>query len=362
MPNSPGTKSQAAERSGAIALWRGVLVVAILGTMGLGVYLRWVLAERLSLSLPFGYFRHAHSHLGYFGLLFPLAWLGWKQAGVELISRRALILYAGFTVLASIGFIRAGYGPIAIAGCTAVSGFWLWSLRPLLTRIKRMQDPLGAVPFGVVLSLACVPPIAIFLRKDPQLAQGFVSTFLSGLLLMVVIPSCLAGSRARVGPGPWPLLLVSGVLGSAYLGVMPHWSCGLGLLVYAGLLGVGSRSAQVPTHVRMAWWVVAAGLTAMALGLVPNVRPVALGAIHFLVLGPVLSSLAPLWLPKDPPAWAWYLGHAGWGTMSMALVAQAFGGDARTWLIAAVGGTATLLWWLVVLAWQLQPSPRRADS
>jgi len=316
----------------------------------MGVWMRWALAGTLALGLPFEDLRHAHSHLGYFGLLFPLAWMGWKHAGARTPSARALVLYALSTVLATVGFIHAGYGPIAIAGSTAVGAGWVWSAWPLLPRMKQWHDPLGAVPLGLVLSLACVPPVAINLRTDPELAHGFVTTFLAGLLLVVIVPSVLAS--ARVSVGPWPALLLTGSLASLALGVLPNMPTRVGLLAYAALLLAPAYTARLAAHIRACWLGVSLGIAALALGLLPNIRPVALGAIHFLVLGPVLAVLMRHVLRRNPPSWAWWLGHGLWGSMSAALVAQAFTAAAWTWTLAAAGGTGTLLWWAVVGAAQ----------
>lgn len=323
------------------------LAVAVLGTLAAGVWMRWSLAGRVALSLPFENLRHAHSHLGYFGMLFPLAWLGWKAAGVRTPGRGWMVFYAVSTAVATAGFVVGGYGPVAIAGSTAVSVVWLWSLGPLRTHMKRWRDPLGAVPLGLLLSLACVPPVAIHLRTDPDLAHAFVSTFLSGLLFVVVVPSVLAG--ARVSAGPWPGLLLTGALGALALGVSPTWPARLGLAGFAALLTAPVASKTLPLHTRASWLGVVVGIVALALGLLPNTRPVALGAVHFLILGPVMAVLAPRALQVDPPAWAWWLGHALWGSMSAALVAQAFVSGAWTWTAAALGGTGTLLWWAAAI-------------
>jgi hypothetical protein len=325
----------------------------LLATMLLGAWMRWALAGTLSLPLPFTHLRHAHSHLGYFGLLFPLAWLGWQAAGARAPGRWAMLGYGLSTALAFAGFLHDGYGAVAIVGCTLVAGFWLWSSGALLSRMRQLHDPLGAVPMGILASLACVPPIAATLRSDPALAHGFVSTFLSGLLLMVIIPSTLAASR--VSPGPWPLLFTASALGSAFLGVAPSAATRAGLLLYAALLLAPMRSRRVDTHLRALWGLVAAGLGAMACDVLPNTRPVALGAIHFLVLGPVLASLSTLWLPRSPPRWAWWLGHAFLSTMSASLVLQAFVPTTWTWTVAALGGTGVLVWWSVVLLAQGTP-------
>ncbi|MEM9070092.1 MAG: hypothetical protein AAGE52_16415 [Myxococcota bacterium] len=336
------------------------IAAALIAAMAIGAWLRWSLAGVVELSLPFSHLRHAHSHLGYFGLLFPLAWLGWDAAGARTLGRTAWWIYGVATVVACVGFVRSGYGIIAIVGSTIVGGYWLWSAIALLPRMKRLRDPLGGVPIGVVASLACVPPIAMTLRSDPALAHGFVATFLSGLLLLVVVPSALASQR--ISPGPWPAFLLTGSLGALFLGVAPNVVTRGALLAYAGLLAIPAALPRLATHLRVVWGAVAFGLAAMALGAVPNVRPVALGATHFLILGPVLATLSLVWLPRTPPAWAWWVGHACWGGMSAALVLQAFTSASWTWAAAAAGGTGTLVWWAVVLAYQRNGEPdERSD-
>jgi len=355
-PRAEPVTTQPAAPEPRSAPWRAIVAVSLAGTMLVGVWLRWALAGSVPLALPFAHLRHAHSHLGYFGLLFPIAWIGWRAAGAPVPGRRTLIAYALCTAVACVGFLHGGYGPVAIAGSTLVAAFWLWSARGILGRLKKLRDPLGAVPLGIVASLACVPPIALTLRTSPALAHGFVTTFLSGLLLVVIIPSVFAGRR--ISPGPWPFFLATGCLGALSLGVAPNAVTRLGLLAFAGLMLAPVLSSRLELHARAAWALVGLGLGAMAVGLVPNVRPVALGAIHFLILGPVLGSLAPLWLQTPPPTWAWWLGHASWGAMSAALVLQAFVASPATWTVAALGGTATLLWWALVLAqsWVRRPA------
>lgn len=331
---------------------RGLPVLALAVTLGLGVWMRWALAGHAALALPFDHLRHAHSHAGAFGVLFPLAWLGWRAAGAPAPGPRAQLVYALATMISVLGFLRAGYGPIAIAGSTAVAAVWLISAWRIRGRMSSLWDPLGGVPLGVVLALACVPPIAWFLRRDPDLAHGFVGAFLSGLLLLVVVPSALAGRG--VSAGPWPLTLAAGALGALALGPWPSWPGRLGLAFTATAL-MGLARSDLPTHLRLTWVAAGVGLAALAAGVVPNNRPVGLGAIHFLVLGPILGTLAPRWLPRELPTTAWWIGHALAGGMGLALVAQGMGLDLgiSTWTASAVFGTGTATWWGGVGVWAL---------
>ena len=343
---------------------------ALLVTVVLGVWLRWALAGIVSLPAPFPHLRHAHSHMGYFGVLFPLAWIGWRQAGAVPPGSKAMLVYGFATVAAFVGFILAGYGPLAIVGCTLVAAVWLqgaWSLVPRMWPLTS-RDTLAVVPLGVIMALACVPPIAIYLRRDPALAQGLVSTFLASLLFVVIVPSALAA--ARVSTSPWPLWFLTGASGALFMGLTPNVATRLGLLGYAFLLGAPVFSPRLALHARAAWLAVVVGLVSLAMGLLPNNRPVAIGAIHFLILGPVLGTLAPSWLGREDTSSAptrqspsrttrlrpapisdgyWWVGHLSWGTMSFALVAQGLGAGRWTTFVAAMGGTASALWWVGAL-------------
>lgn len=332
--------------------FRALLGVSLMGAMLVGVWMRWALTGAVTLSWPVQQLRHVHSHLGYYGLLLPLAWLGWGATGARVPGRAALLAYAVAVAVAFVGFLRSGYGPVAIAASTVVAGFWLWSAFGLLDRLRRWEDPLGMVPLGVVASLSCVPPIALHLRTQPELAHAFVSTFLSGLLFLVIIPSAL--SARRISPGPWPVFLLFGALAALQLGVAPHPIPRAGLLAYAGMLLAPALSRRLEAHVRLPWGLVVLGLGGLALGLLPNTRPVILGATHFLIFGPVLTTLSPIWLRRPPSAPAWWCGHLAWGSMSGVLALQAFVSSPWTWTVAALGGTATLSWWAVVLLFQLK--------
>ncbi len=235
-----------------------------------------------------------------------------------------------------------------------VAIYWLVSAKPLLGRMRLWRDPLGGIPLGLVASLACVPPIALTLRSNPELAHGLVSTFLSGLLFLVIAPAALAAREVHMPP--WPLWLTAGALGASFLGFAPNALTQVGLLGFGLLLLAPVLAADMPLHLRGVWLGVAGGVIALAVELLPNTHSVALGAIHFLILGPVICSLAPRWLRRQPPVWLWSLGHVLWGSMSFALVMQAFVDGAWTWKMAAYAGSGIALWWSGVLVWSLRSS------
>jgi hypothetical protein len=335
------------------------IATALAGTLLLGVWLRWALAGTLPIWGDFGHIRHGHSHLGYFGVLFPLAWLGWRSVGAPVPGGRALRVYGLATAVAFAGFLRAGYGVEAIAGSTVVGGIWLISAWRLRRHVLVPDDALAPVLPGVILAELCIPFIAVTLDSSPTQAEGWVATFLALLLLMVLVPSSLAVRGVRL-PGA-PLFGLAGALGAAALGAWPGVLPRVGLGLYAvWLLRIALVAPRLPLHLRSAWAAVGLGLGGVAVAILPNVRPVAIGAIHFMILGPVVASLAPTVLRRAPvPEPAWWLGHGLVALLSVPLVLQGMGAGAWTLTASALGGTGVLAWWAWVLWLQLRASHDR---
>ncbi|MCA9642536.1 MAG: hypothetical protein KC492_17675 [Myxococcales bacterium] len=332
-----------------------LLAFALLTTVVLGVWLRWFLAGTLALPMSFTHLRHAHSHLGYFGLLFPLAWIAWRRLGAPAPQGRALAVYATATLLAFVGFLRAGYGPEAIVGSTVVGAVWLGSAWRTRAHLRSRDHPLAPILPGVIVAEACIPPIAILLRRQPDVAAAFVATFLAALLFAVLVPSALAACDARLGS--WPLFFGGAIAASAAIGVWDSPLTRVGMSVYALMLGRIAWRMHAPISLRGAWGAVSVGVLAMALGILPNVRPVAIGAIHFMILGPVLASLAPHWLRWNPPEPVWLLSHGSVAVLAGALVAQGLGFGSWTAVGAALGGSGVALFWVLLIgsSWLLGP-------
>ncbi len=322
------------------------IALSLLLTVFAGATMRWVLAGALVMPLDFARVRHAHAHLAYYGLLIPVAWTAWQARGLSLPSPWTGGVYGVAVLLSVVGFLRAGYAPEAIMGSTVVGAVWLSSGWRTRGRLRDLQDPLGGMLPGMALALACVLFVARFTRAAPALGQAWVATFLAALLFLVVVPTALGLLKVR---RPWPALLGAGTLGSLALGVWPHPVAQLGLALY-GLLVLPVRWAEHPLHLRAMWTALGLGVMGMAAGLLPNTRPVVIGAIHFTALSVALPSFASLaGLPRD--GWGWWIHHGAVGLLCAPIVWQAFGGGAWTWTTAAVGGTVVALEALAVVVW-----------
>ena len=320
------------------------LALAALTTMALGVVMRWAMAAGLELPVPFKQVRHAHSHLGYYALLFPLSWLVWVTLGERPPRRWLRWVYGTASVAAAVGFLRAGYGPLAIAGSTVVGLLWVASGWRLRGRLRRWDDPMGSVPVGTTVAMLVVPMVAVTLRRDPVLANALVASFLATMLLLVFVPSALRAGQVSLGP--WPLLVGLGLLSAAALGPWPLVVTRAGLLGYGVLLGERVlRSGRLDGPTRGGWLVVAAGSVVLALGGPALLRrDVAVASLHFLVLGPLLVSFAHRFVEGfGARLAAAAIGAAG--AMSLAIVAAGYGGGRwASWASALLGTVVLLLW------------------
>lgn len=339
--------------------------IGLISTLLLGLWLRWYLAG-VGVPLPTGTtysnLRHAHSHLGYYAVLVPLAWLAAEaSSGRKILGRQAMWFYAGSILIATVGFLQAGYGLLGIIGSTAVSLFWLVAAWRIASRARAPDDPLVAVLPGTLLSLLCIPLIASSLRSNPAFAASAVQSFLTILLFLVIAPGAVAalGLRQRWGWGT----VATGAMAALSLGLWPSAATRIGLALHAcywldTAWRIEARVFAVP------WYAGAIGLLAVAAGVVPLSHDVAIGAIHFLILGPFLSALAHHRVSPRLPAHAWWWHHGGTALLAGPLVLRGLTvADTRwTGIASAIGGSLIVSWWLVVLVRPSLPSARGVES
>ena len=276
--------------------------LVLLMTCLLGVLMRWKLTGVVGLrSLNFIHWRHAHSHLGYFGVVFPVLWLMWFQLSRNLPSRRWLQLYAFAVPLSTFGFLRAGYGVEAIAGSTAVLVVWWVSAWQQRQSLRTLRSWLAIVPVGIVIATFCILMIAMTSRRAPAQAKLWVQTFLSLFLLTVVLPVWM--ERWRWPSPPWFLWVLAAVHAALFLGIGQGWG-GMGWgLIAMGLWSLWSLSRPNATPMDLQFWWAGWALGAVLLGmkLLPNTHVVAIAGLHYALLGPFVLSALSLWSPAPLP-------------------------------------------------------------
>jgi hypothetical protein len=271
-------------------------------SLGLGVLLGAMLRGLFAgVPLPFGRFvelRHAHSHLGYYGVLIPLVWWAWAQGGPRPPGPLTTAVYGGAVLVATVGFAREGYGFTAIVASTVVLAIWLgsaWRAAPQLLALRSWWGP--ATP-SIVGSAVAIPLVAVYFQRDPALASELVQLFLTLLLFGLVVPAALAH---RGAPAPLSPLWLAGTVGAALaLGPWPRLpALALTALLGAQILWAGGRSAS-PWDLRALWGLLGLGLMAFGLGQVDESHALAVAGLHLAILGPVLVSLGRPISPRGP--------------------------------------------------------------
>lgn len=316
-------------------------LVSLLLTVALGAWMRGMLAGWLPGLEGLKLVHEAHSHLGWYGVVFPLAWLAWGRLGVPVPGPRWMLAYAGSVGVATWAFGREGYGFMAIVASTWALLTWLgWAFQ---LRAERGWAWL-AIP-AILGAAAAIPGVAATIGGDPAFAQELVQGFMTLFLLGVALPAALASQEAPAPPR-WAWTL--GLLGAAAaFGPFPLWPARLAAVGLALLLGRAGLSSRSSWDLRGLWVLVAAGIGLVGGGQVEETRPIAIAGLHLAILGPVLWALsAPVRV--EPPA-AVRLGYFGLLGLLSAGVAGLLGPQSAA--AAALGGAGVAIsWWLLVAA------------
>lgn len=273
-----------------------VMILFLLGTAVCGLILRLQMA-----GVDFGAaasldWRRAHSHLGYYGFLFPAAWLCWAAAGRWAPVGKWFGFYAVLVVASFAGFLAQGYGLLATVSSSLVLAVWLcfaWKNRAI-PGIRR-GSLLNAVPLNVLFAACCIPVIALVSSRSPAHLIPVVRMFMTILMLGVFVPSILSAFALRsTVPILWVILpLLSAVDAAGFSpGAVPRaGTIGYGVLLAISVLGVPRPSSALPFWLAGHWLFLAGGLVLHGLGFFPKSQPVVIAGLHFLVLGPILLSL-----------------------------------------------------------------------
>ncbi len=284
-----------------------VVAISLVIGLSIGVIMRFMLAGYV-FDLPFAFMRHAHTHVGYYGILFPFVWILWHKRDGLIPGQRMLVVYTILLITSVYGFSVGGYNLPAIIGSTGVLLLWLgnaWQRRYQL-REKKLES---WVSLGILGTAICIPPVAVFIQKQPDVARMFLRTFMSLLLLSVMAPAALAPHLRQPEPPAknehatisldgrvWFLL---SLLTAAYAGIYPHAvlsvaPVALGTMIAVAIVRYGSCSGLL----KFLWLGFAMGLAAMP-WLVH--QPVfAIAGLHYTILGPLLLSYAYASLPVKP--------------------------------------------------------------
>ncbi len=175
-----------------------------------GVILRLQLAGAASFLETLD-IRRSHSHLGFYGFLFPMLWSYIKESSDWVPGNKIKFFYVMLLVTSSISFAVSGYNVISHIASFIILLFWIY----FATRMLRTREGfLKAVPISIYLSAVAVFSImgSIYLYGDSaprfELARLFLIVLLFGVFGSLII------HKIAIRP-PNILFWLAGATGSA---------------------------------------------------------------------------------------------------------------------------------------------------
>lgn len=317
-------------------------------TVALGLILRWQFAGYVVPGLGDVELRRVHSHIGFYGLLFPLAWIHMKYLGAWVPGRRCLALYILMCLISLIAFPLQGYGPISIFSSTVVLGIWLlFALKNLRTRETWMKP----IAPSIFISAFMIVGVAVLSKNQPELSLRMARGFLSLLLFGVFIPVALRTMSCRSSqPYLW---LAASVMTSFYLtGVVESQVLAAGPL-YIGVDLACSVWGNPRRHLSLLWLAFGLSLVLTVVSVLPHNHSFGIAGVHFLILGPLLMTYANELLDLERQLILTGIYKLGLGGMLLGIVLHQP-------LLTALGGSVLTVSAFTVLAWRSKksaPSP-----
>ncbi|MBL7543156.1 MAG: hypothetical protein JNL11_05035 [Bdellovibrionaceae bacterium] len=235
--------------------------------------------------------RQAHTHLGYYGFLIPMAW--------HLLSDRNFWVPTGAwekgykisVVIAVCGFFIAGYGPVAHAFSFLVLMVWLsFAIKNIKFHPPVRKSWLASVPVGIIgatVALALVVVSAVL--KQPDVSKRFVRAFLTVLAYAVILPVAID----KLGHAKRPAWLwVLGTIGLAVfvmdLDYSNYFFWGPVLMSVLLLEGVFNKKNRGRGDLYLG--LLSVGLFFFGTTFLKNTHFTVVAGMHFLIFGPLVSN------------------------------------------------------------------------
>ncbi|MCM2282651.1 MAG: hypothetical protein NDI61_12480 [Bdellovibrionaceae bacterium] len=282
------------------------IAILLIATMALGLAYRLQISQPpqlAGLGLDWLYaldLRRSHSHLGFYGVLFPIAWFLWRGTQAWVPNGKWLTLYMWLSGASALVFLLQGYSAAAITLSSLILIYWiLFAIRNRSLRGLLKRHWIAPVAPSIALVTVMIGAVAILTRPQPHLANSLARAFLALLLFGVFIPAGLKVISRRP-PLSWPWLIASTlaafdlteILTTKWAGLGLAW-CGLEIL-RATLAPVSDPSgdASMDRRLQLMWGLLAISFMLLGTSLVPISHFISIAGLHFLILGPLLTTFA----------------------------------------------------------------------
>lgn len=251
--------------------------------------------------------RRAHSHLGYYGVLFPMAWMALASAKWNVPLNRSFVFYSLIVIASFIGFLWKGYGLLSIVASTIVLVIWIifvWQNRIYINFLKGSW--IHSIPISIILSACLIPIVAVKSGDGSGVARNIAETFLALLMFGVFVPSILhRGITSSPSSKMWTLACITASIDISNL--FETWVFGIGtvflgfLLIQALFVEFFQKAKKIPLRLLLYWAGFSISLILVGLRIFPQTHMTAIAGIHFLILGPILLSFFKIHLNRKFP-------------------------------------------------------------
>jgi hypothetical protein len=269
-------------------------------TLALGLVLRLIYTGFHVPFLTTLDLRRSHSHLGFYGVLFPLIWslLGRERLWVP--RKKWAWAYVLAVAISVIGFAIEGYGISAHLASAVVLIFWITFAIKNFHSFPLKNNWLSLIPTSLFAATACVFLVGFFASQgktqaSTQLARSFLTLLSFGVVIPVAIGKVCPSARFLKF---WPAALIGMAVFVSEL--LPPLYFFWGPLILGGIILINLFSSLSEAKIysllrlKLYWFLVGLSLIVFSIGTIRNSHYGSVAGVHFLVLGPILMSFVSL--------------------------------------------------------------------
>ena len=309
-------------------------------TVVLGLILRWQMAGYSSAHTSGLYLRRAHSHIGFYGALFPITWLFLLNTAAWIPGRRLMLFYGLMVALSIAGFLYSSYAPLSISSSTIILAIWLqfaWK-NHVRRRVDGAPKCLALIAPSIALASLQIFAVAFLARTNPELSLLMTRSFLAVLIFGVFVPVSINSIYcSNFFILPW---FVATIVSAVYLsGISDFWPLAFGPMWLAldifRMITFRATPLGGEGHLRLVWGVFAGALGLTGLQILPHSYHYGIAGVHFLILGPIFLTFAHkyFWLAEKAATRTVY-------ELTLAAMVVAILGNRQT--LAATTGTVLI--------------------
>ena len=270
-----------------------ISIIGFIISISIGLFLRFQFAGLVNSFEQFD-LRRVHTHIGFYLFLFPMVWQTFKLKSWSPRSG-CFSSYLLVSVLALLSFLFFGYGTLSKILSGVVLFYWL--AYAVINLKKKLVPHEWRHPYhGIILATISIGFIVFFgVKGEAELSVKIVRAFMTCLVWGVFVPFALEKKGYfKVKALWWGLCVVlTAVFVTGVFETYPVFlgPIGLGTLLFQSLYKTSKREGL---RLDLYWFVASLSLSLFGFGVIENQSYIAVGGLHFIILGPILQSIFEL--------------------------------------------------------------------